>query len=93
MEELRIPFTLKEAFVKYGAELEGFFKLNVDGSYMETSGVMGAADIIRNHLGQWISGFSSFIGPGNSLAVEIWGISFGLKLASCNRSGNHTFDG
>ncbi|KAF7806436.1 putative ribonuclease H-like domain-containing protein [Senna tora] len=60
---------------------EGYYKLNVDGSYMGNPGVMAAAGVIRDHLGHWVSGFSKFIGPGNSLAAEFWGLLLGLKLA------------
>ncbi|KAF7844864.1 reverse transcriptase [Senna tora] len=60
---------------------EGFYKLNVDGSCMGNPGLMAAAGVIRDHLGHWISGFSKFIGPGCSLAAELWGLFLGLKLA------------
>ncbi|KAF7815564.1 reverse transcriptase [Senna tora] len=43
---------------------ENWFKPNVDGSYMENSGVMAAAGVIRNHMRHWVSGLSKFIGPG-----------------------------
>ncbi|KAF7840998.1 reverse transcriptase [Senna tora] len=44
---------------------EGYFKLNVDGSFMVIPGVMAAVGVIRNHLGHWVSGFSKFRGSGS----------------------------
>ncbi|KAF7844779.1 putative ribonuclease H-like domain-containing protein [Senna tora] len=58
-----------------------YFKLNVDGSFMDNPGVMAAAGVIRNHLGHWVSDFSKFIGPGCSLTAELWSLLLGLKLA------------
>ncbi|KAF7812056.1 reverse transcriptase [Senna tora] len=55
---------------------EEWFKLNIDEYFMEKPGVMAATGVIRNQLGHWVSGFSKFIGPGNSLTSEIWGCSY-----------------
>ncbi|KAF7809410.1 putative ribonuclease H-like domain-containing protein [Senna tora] len=48
---------------------------------LKSRGLMAAVGVIRDHLGHWISGFSKFIGPGCSLAAELWGLFLGLKLA------------
>lgn len=54
-------------------------KLNSDGSVRE--GAASAGGIIRNHLGQWIGGFSMNIGPATVSDSELWGLRQGLLLA------------
>jgi len=56
-----------------------FLKLNVDGS--AKNNLVGAGGILRDSLGNWVAGFSAFIGFGNSLSAELWGIFKGIELA------------
>lgn len=48
---------------------EDFYKLNSDGSLKE--GISTAGGIIRNHLGNWVSGFSMNIGPTSIKDAEL----------------------
>ncbi|KAF7815533.1 reverse transcriptase [Senna tora] len=74
---------MKNIEVCWSPPLEGFFKLNVDGSCMGNSGMMAAIGVIRNHLGHWISGFSKFIGPGSRLAGYSYLNSNTARLSMC----------
>ncbi|XP_021827477.1 uncharacterized protein LOC110768097 [Prunus avium] len=59
----------------------GQFKLNVDGSRRCASGSIGAEGVIRNSLGDWVSGFAVNLGKGQILEAEVWGLFFGLQIA------------
>ncbi|BFG15821.1 hypothetical protein CerSpe_020950 [Prunus speciosa] len=59
----------------------GQFKLNVDGSRRCASGSIGAGGVIRNSLGDWVSGFAVNLGKGQILEAEVWGLFFGLQIA------------
>jgi ribonuclease HI len=56
------------------------FKLNVDGS-KSVSGVIGAGGVIRDWSGNWVQGFSHYIGAGEIFEAEVWGLYIGLKMA------------
>ncbi|KAI5339865.1 hypothetical protein L3X38_019138 [Prunus dulcis] len=60
----------------------GQFKLNVDGSRRCASGSIGAGGVIRNSLGDWVCGFAVNLGKEQILEAEVWGLFFGLQLAS-----------
>ena len=58
-----------------------FFKLNIDGTKSVASGKIGAGGIIRDHNGNWVSGFQINLGVGEILDAEAWALYYGLKLA------------
>ncbi|BFG15861.1 hypothetical protein CerSpe_021350 [Prunus speciosa] len=60
----------------------GGFKLNVEGSRKNSIEAIGAEGVIRNSLGDWVTGFTVNLGKGQILDDEIWGLFFGLKLAA-----------
>ncbi|PRQ50066.1 putative ribonuclease H-like domain-containing protein [Rosa chinensis] len=59
----------------------GFFKLNVDGS-RSSNGMIGSGGVIRDAIGEWISGFMVNIGAGSVIQAETWGLYHGLQIAS-----------
>ena len=59
----------------------GFLKLNTDGSALGNPGLTSAGGLIRDSNGNWVRGFSRFIGTTNSFAAELWGLRDGLELA------------
>ncbi|CAL2280278.1 unnamed protein product [Prunus armeniaca] len=58
----------------------GVVKLNVDGSRKGSTGAIGAGEVLRDHLGQWVGGFAVNLGQGEVLEAELWGLFFGLNL-------------
>ncbi|KAF7812763.1 ribonuclease H [Senna tora] len=80
------PHTIRH--ISWEAPLEGWFKLNTDGS--SSFGLFSVAGVIRDHLGNWVYGFSEFVGQGNSLKAEVWAIYLGLK-AACSLNCSHLF--
>lgn len=56
-----------------------FFKLNCDGSAKDK--LLGAGGLIREHNGNWVKRFSTFLGSGHILKAELWSIQNGLQLA------------
>ncbi|PNX77292.1 ribonuclease H [Trifolium pratense] len=52
---------------------DGWVKLNTDGSCRD-DGSIGCGGVIRGSAGEWLGGFSKFIGNGNAYVAELWGI-------------------
>ncbi|KAF7820707.1 reverse transcriptase [Senna tora] len=71
----------QKIWVKWVAPTDGWFKLNTDGSCLGNPGSMATAGIIRDHHGNWVSGFSKQLGFGTSLKAELCAIALGIKLA------------
>ena len=67
--------------IKWVAPPLGWFKLNTDGSSLGNPGLARGAGIIRNHLGDWVGGFSRAIGYTTSVQVELRALKDGLILA------------
>ncbi|KAK4270879.1 hypothetical protein QN277_019646 [Acacia crassicarpa] len=55
--------------------------LSVDGAVSQGSKKAGCGGIIRNNKGEWISGFSHFLGRCDVEEAEEWAILLGLRLA------------
>ncbi|KAF7801271.1 reverse transcriptase [Senna tora] len=60
----------------------GWWKLNTDGSCQGNQNMIGGGSLIRDSNGNWVNGFSKFMGEGNNLIAELWAIFEGLKLAN-----------
>ena len=58
-----------------------FIKINTDGSALGNPGIAGAGGILRDHLGQWISGFSLHVGLATNNMVELAAFRQGLAMA------------
>ena len=67
--------------VKWVAPSLGWFKLNIDGSFLGNLGLAGGGGIIRNHLGEWVGGFSRAIGITTSVQAELRALKDGFMLA------------
>ena len=59
---------------------EGILKLNIDGSFLENFGSLGAGSVVRNHNGDWITGFSHYEDGGDALLAELRVIQTGLDF-------------
>uniref|UniRef100_A0A2N9IH06 RNase H type-1 domain-containing protein n=1 Tax=Fagus sylvatica TaxID=28930 RepID=A0A2N9IH06_FAGSY len=58
-----------------------WFKLNTDGSSLGNPGLAGGGGVIRNHVGDWVGGFSRVIGVTTSVQAELRALKDGLNLA------------
>jgi ribonuclease HI len=67
--------------VKWTLPSLGWFKLNTDGSSLGNPGLAGGGGVIRNHLGEWLGGFSRSIGFTTSVQAELRALKDGLLLA------------
>ncbi|OMO88470.1 reverse transcriptase [Corchorus capsularis] len=70
-----------EILVSWIPPLQGWFKLNSDGSVEGNPGIAGSGGAIRDDQGQWVAGYSRKIGYTSSLQAEFWGLRDGLILA------------
>ncbi|PNX73497.1 ribonuclease H [Trifolium pratense] len=61
--------------------IEGTIKVNVDGSSFNNPGRSGFGGVLRDSNGNWLLGFSGFIGISTSLCAELHAILNGLKIA------------
>jgi len=57
-----------------------FYKMNTDGSAKLNH--ISAGGILRDENGNFVAGFSEFIGYGHSLKAELWTIFRGIELAA-----------
>uniref|UniRef100_A0A2N9I4P7 RNase H type-1 domain-containing protein n=1 Tax=Fagus sylvatica TaxID=28930 RepID=A0A2N9I4P7_FAGSY len=67
--------------VKWATPPLGWFKLNTDGSSLGNPGLAGGGGVIRNHLGDWVGGYSRAIGHTTSVQAELRALKDGLILA------------
>jgi ribonuclease HI len=64
----------------FAPPLDGF-KLNTDGSSLGNPSLAGGGGVIRNHVGDWVGGFSRAIGVTTSVQAELRALKDGLNLA------------
>ncbi|KAF7818437.1 reverse transcriptase [Senna tora] len=67
--------------VKWHPPNVGWWKLNCDGACSGNLGPFAIGGLIRDNLGNWVKGFSGFVGQGTALKAELWAIFSGTKLA------------
>ncbi|KAL3502481.1 hypothetical protein ACH5RR_036930 [Cinchona calisaya] len=63
---------------------EGWVKINVNCSVIGNPGVMGYRGIIRDCLGNLVTGFAKHLGVGTSLEAEAHGLHVGLQICIAN---------
>ena len=66
--------------VKWLKPLDGWWKLNTDGSFLGSSGFVGGGGLIRDSRGQCIGGFVKALAVSSSLAAELSALREGLLL-------------
>ncbi|KAL4355559.1 hypothetical protein GQ457_06G006150 [Hibiscus cannabinus] len=59
----------------------GWLRLNVDGFVSPNTGIATIGGLLRDNAGNFIFGFSKFIGCVNNLYAELWSLYIGLQLA------------
>lgn len=60
MTNLRMDPHSSRLLTHWSLCLEGYLKLDVDGSFLEGFGCFGVGGGVHNHDGDWIAGFSCF---------------------------------
>ena len=68
--------------IRWEKPIQGWWKLNTDGSYCGNTGLAGCGGVVRDDAGRWIIGFSKCIGMTSNFAIEMWGLREGLLLCS-----------
>ncbi|GKV49295.1 hypothetical protein SLEP1_g56052 [Rubroshorea leprosula] len=67
-------------WVRWKRPDEGWVKLNTDGSFNRDGNSASAGGLIRDSLGDWISGFTVNVGSASIFIAELWGLREGLRL-------------
>jgi len=67
--------------VRWYPLLEGYIKVNVDGSSFGNPGNASFGGLLRNNSGVWIHGFSRSCGRASNLLAELSAIWRGLQIA------------
>lgn len=75
------PHNLSPRQVTWHASKEDVQVLNVDGSQFEETGNAGFGGSLRGGVGEWILGFSGYIGISNCAHAKLMAILRGLELA------------
>ncbi|GKV35829.1 hypothetical protein SLEP1_g44040 [Rubroshorea leprosula] len=60
--------------------VEGWHKLNTDGSCSLATNSASAEGLIRDSVGNWVSGFIVNVGHTSIFVAELWGLREGLRL-------------
>ncbi|KAF7835723.1 Ribonuclease H [Senna tora] len=69
-------------YVQWHKPMEGSLKINTDGSSVDNPGRAGVGVVVRDSLGNWVQGFSGFIGVATNMQAELSAIRQGLKMAT-----------
>ncbi|GLT90049.1 hypothetical protein SLE2022_080010 [Rubroshorea leprosula] len=72
-------------WVSWTPPVEGWHKLNTDGSCSLATNSASAGGLIRDPTGNWVSGFIVNVGHASIFVAELWGLREGLRL--CNSLG------
>ena len=67
--------------MRWHASLNPYIKINTDGSSLGNPSIVGVGGILRDHLGQWIFGFSLHVGLATNNMVELATVRQGLAMA------------
>ncbi|XP_028767839.1 uncharacterized protein LOC114725488 [Neltuma alba] len=59
----------------------GWFKLNVDGAMAMSKKMARCGGVVRDHMGNWVVGFSHYLATSSAQEAEEWAIYRGLQLA------------
>ena len=62
--------------------MQGWKKLTSDGSSMGLHGLAGCGGVVRNDNGQWVAGFSKWIGGPAVLLLSCGGSVSALSFAA-----------
>ena len=66
--------------IRWERPLQGWKKLNSDGSALGEHRLAGCVGVIKDEGGHWVAGLSKRIGYTSCFAAELWGLREGLLL-------------
>ncbi|KAL4350187.1 hypothetical protein AHAS_Ahas10G0116900 [Arachis hypogaea] len=61
--------------------MEGWIKINTDGSLLGNPEIAGYGGSLRNSDGRWVAGFAVNLRHYTAYQVEFWGVHHDLKTA------------
>lgn len=67
--------------IRWECPLDGWMKLNVDGSNSISTNKAGAGSWIGNPNGGWVRGFKRFLWEASNILAEAFSLRDGLRLA------------
>jgi len=70
-----------ERMIRWEPPADDWIALNTDGAAKSNCGVAGAGGVLRDSHGQWLVGFSEYVGHCSAAKAEIRGVLRGLKIA------------
>jgi len=70
-----------ELSVSWELPPRGWWVLNTDGAVKGALGPAGAGGVLRDDKGEWILGFSEYLGHCSTLTAELKAVVRGLKIA------------
>ncbi|KAK2663530.1 hypothetical protein Ddye_002104 [Dipteronia dyeriana] len=75
------PISARDEIVRWLEPIEGWVKLNVNGSRNTVSGLIAVGGVLQNHKKNWLKGFVTNKGSGSIMEAELWGLYKGLLMA------------
>jgi len=70
-----------ERWIQWDPPERGWIALNTDGAAKGNSGPAGAGGALRDNQGQWLVGFTEYVGYCSAVKAELRGVLRGLKIA------------
>jgi len=70
-----------ERWIQWEPPERDWIALNTDGAAKGSPGPAGAGGALRDSQGQWIVGFSEYVGYCSAVKAELRGVLRGLKIA------------
>ncbi|KAL4305093.1 hypothetical protein AHAS_Ahas16G0044000 [Arachis hypogaea] len=70
--------SFQKQVINWSSPMEGRIKMNVDSSFLSQANSAVCGGIFRNHLGQFVKGFTCNLGSCSSTHAELWRIICGL---------------
>jgi len=70
-----------DRWIKWDPPERGWIALNTDGAAKGTLGPAGAGGAFRDNQGQWLMGFTEYVGHCSAAKAELRGVLRGLKIA------------
>ncbi|KAK7244185.1 hypothetical protein RIF29_39003 [Crotalaria pallida] len=69
------------SLIGWSPPMEGWVKLNSDGSVKSVDGLATCGGVLRNNMGAFLGAFSIKLGHTSIMNAELWGILHGVKMA------------